>query len=290
MGQRSQFGDPFRQALIQYGRAPTDAELAGLSPEAAGLARQYLDQGTIDAATGNPYSTTAQINRTVGQSLASIPALQAMRGMTGGGGARVAGNQLDYQSGLQRQSALNSLLGQIGTANQNWVNYQNQAAATRRGAQEDVATRLAQIAGYHAQLDAANAAAEAQRRAEADRQAREAAAQASMPDWAQEFSDVPSGENAYGPDTYVNPDYSGGPGAIYQPTPDVAELMAQDHAAGQWDAWANAMQNLGSTAKVVGSPTGKPATSNATQKLIQKMRSSGQTSAWAKAMQNLGSA
>lgn len=205
MGERSQFADPFRQALIQYGQAPSEAQLAGLSPEAAALARKYLDQGAVDAATKNPYSTTAQINRGFGQALNQIAAYQAERGGLGAGGANVTASELDYQRGLQGQTALNSLLGQVGTANQNWVDFQTQAAATRRQAQEDVATRLAQLAGYHALLDA------------------------------QGNEVVPP------PESY---DYSGGAESIFQPAPDLAGLMAVDQGAGQWDAWTKAMGAL----------------------------------------------
>ena len=154
MGERSLFATPFKQALIQYGVAPGEAELAGLTPEAAALARKYLDPAAIAAAQGNPYSTAKQIDYGFNRASAGLAGDYTQRGTLGGGGMNVAQSNLNYQRGLQAKQTMDELLGAVGNANQNWLNFQGNEAEKRRAAQAEVANRLAQIAGYNALLDA----------------------------------------------------------------------------------------------------------------------------------------
>ena len=152
MGERSTFGDPFRAALVQYGMAP---DLSKLSPELRAEAQKWLTPDAIAAATtNNPYSTTGQISHNFGQADASIAPGAAMRGLLlgpgqGSGGMAITQSNLDYARGLQNKTALDQFLGQVGTANQNWVDFQAQALEILRAAQEAVANRLAQQPGYH---------------------------------------------------------------------------------------------------------------------------------------------
>jgi hypothetical protein len=167
----------------------------------------------------------------------------------------IIGNRLNYERGLSDKTAIDQLLSGIGTANTNWTDYQTTTANARRQAQEDVATRLAQQAGYHGLPG----------ESEEETAARTAAAQ----------------------------DYSGGPGSFFQPASDVQALMDNDQASGQWDSWANVMgKNINAANKPALAPKPKPAQvfkpAPATAKLIQKMRAKGEMSSWEKAMQGMG--
>src|SRR5262245_33714607 len=264
MGEPSVFGDPVKQLLMQYGYVPNDADISGLSPGTQALVHKYFDPTTTAAASwnlgappgqqGNIYSTAAQIARAYNQGAASIAPTFAEVGL-GGGGMQIAADELRYQRGLQDKATLDQLLGGIRTAGQNWVDYQNQAANARNTAEAAVYQRLAQIAGYHAMLDAAG------------KEVQTPDEPPPAPTFGTVFADTPYGENAYGPNTYVDPRYSGGPEAVFLPDPETAQLMATDAAAGQWDDWAAAMANLGST-----SPQTAPTISAPTKKVLARIK------------------
>ena len=162
-----------------------------------------------------------------------------MSGLQHSGSSAIIGNRLNYERGLSDKNAIDQLLSGVGTANQNWTDFQTTTANARRQAQEDAATRLSQQAGYHGGNDEEDAAAVA-----------------------------------------ASQDYSGGPDSIFQPAPDVQQLMDQGQASGQWDSWAKAM----------GGPSG-PSSANkpkpATQKAIAKAKAKVQPSPMWKAL-NMG--
>jgi len=234
MGERSLFGDPFKQLLTQYGYVPSEAQIGGLSPDLQAMVRKYMTPEAVAAAQGNPYSTAATINKSFDQALAAAPIDYAERGLLSApgklsGGAAIAASNLGYQRGQQAAQTMDEFLRGVGGANTNWLNYQNQQASTLRQAQEDVASRLSQERGYHDLLDALG---NVDQQALANRAAQQ--------------------------------DYSGGPSAIYQPDPQTGALMDQMQASGQYGSWAGAMQ------KQINAANKKP--SAKTQKILSKVK------------------
>lgn len=156
MGERTLMSDPFRQALISYGydiggwNAAHPGTVSQAILDAAG---KYLDPAAQKAANENPYSTAAQIGRGYNQATAGLGGDYAMRGTLGSGGMNVAASNLNYQRGLQDKQAMDQFLSALGTANTNWLDFQTSQADRFRQAQEEIATRLAQVAGYHALLN-----------------------------------------------------------------------------------------------------------------------------------------
>lgn len=212
MGERSLFGDPFRQMLTQYGYVPSEAQIGALSPELQAMVRKYLDPAAVKAAQENPYSTAATIKHGFDKALATVPVEYAERGLLNAegklsGGAAIAASTLERARGQQAAQTMDEFLKGVGGANANWLNYQNQQTETLRQAREQIATRLAQEAGYRALLDAQGNEDAAARAAEA-----------------------------------AGYDYSGGPSAIYQPAPDVGAILDRNAVSGRNDSWAAAMQ------------------------------------------------
>lgn len=208
MGERSLFGDPFKQLLTQYGYVPSEDQIAGLSPDLQAMVRKYMTPDAIAAAQGNPYSTAATVNKSFDQALAAAPINYAERGLLSApgklsGGAAITASNLGYERGKQAAQSMGELLSGIGGANANWLDYQNQQAATLRQAQEDVASRLSQEKGYHDLLD--------------------------------QYGNVDQSALA------AQQDYAGGPSAVYQPDPQTGALMDRMQANGQNDSWAAAM-------------------------------------------------
>lgn len=235
MGERSLFGDPFKQLLTQYGYVPSEAQIGGLSPDLQAMVRKYMTPDAVAAAQGNPYSTSATINKSFDQALAAAPIDYAERGLLSApgklsGGAAIAASNLGYQRGQQAASTMDEFLRGVGGANTNWLNYQNQQAASLRQAQEDVATRLSQERGYHDLLD--------------------------------QFGNVDQAALAQ---QAAQQDYSGGPNAIFQPDPQTGALMDRMQANGQYGSWASAMSNSINAAN-------KPKPSAKTQKVLKKVK------------------
>lgn len=219
MGERSTFGDPFKQLLTQYGYVPNEDQINALSPDLQAMVRKYLTPDAIAAARDNPYSTAATINKSFDKALAGVPIEYAERGLLNAegklsGGAAIAASTLGYQRGQQAAQTMDEFLRGIGSANSNWLNYQNTQANAFRQAQEDVATRL-------------------------------------------------SNEEAPPLTDPASFDYSGGPSAIFQPSPAVGAILDNNAATGRNDAWAAAMQrNINAANK----PSAK------TKKIIKKVK------------------
>lgn len=211
MGERSLFGDPFKQAVTQYGYVPSEAQIGGLSPDLQAMVRKYLDPTTVQAAQDNPFSVAKTISHDYGVAGAALPIDYAERGLMSApgklsGGAAIAQAKLDRARGQDTAQTMDEMLRGIGSANTNWLNFQNTQNETFRQAQEDIATRLSQDAGYHALLNAQGGE---------DQQA--------------------AAQNAAGFD------YSGTPSALFQPDPQTGALMDRMQASGQYGAWAKAM-------------------------------------------------
>jgi len=223
MGERSLLGDPINQLVAKYGYDPRSylaANPGAQLPQAAlDLANRYLDPTALAAAQRDPTTTANQIATSFGQALSSIPGELAARGRGRGGATAILASQLNQERAVQDRKAMDEFLGGVGTANQNWADYQTQQANIWRGAQEDIATRLAQVAGYHAMLDA-------QGRAQADTTAEDTQAEVA-----------------------ALQDYSGGPTSIYQPSAPTARLIQRMRSSGEMSSWEKAMQGLTSTTK-----------------------------------------
>jgi hypothetical protein len=152
MGERTLLRDPINQLIAQYGYDPRSA--SGVPQNLADIANKYLDPAALDAAKANPYTTANQIGKSFTDALNAMPYDLAARGAQASGAANIIGSNLGYQRGLADKQAIDQLLQGIGTANQNWTDFQTNQANTWRQAQEDIATRLAQQAGYHEDLNA----------------------------------------------------------------------------------------------------------------------------------------
>lgn len=208
MGQRTLLHDPINQLIAQYGYDPRSAQ--GVSQNISDLVGKYLDPAALDAAKANPYTTANQIGKTFTDALNAMPYDLAARGAQASGAANIIGSNLGYQRGLSDKQAIDQLLQGIGTANQNWTDFQSGQANTLRQAQEDIATRLAQQAGYHGEDTSAAVTA---------------------------------------PPVLDTNDYSGGPNAVYQPSPATARLIQKMRSSGQTSAWEKTMAKMGSTSK-----------------------------------------
>jgi hypothetical protein len=158
MGESSLLRSPIAQLISTYGYDPR-AYLAahpesGLSQTSIDLANRYLDPAGLAAAQNDPATVANQIAKGFNQGLAAVPGTLAESGLERSGSSAIMGNKLTYDRALQDRSAMEQFLSGIGTANTNWLDYQNQQANTWRQAQEDIATRLSNDAGYHAMLNA----------------------------------------------------------------------------------------------------------------------------------------
>lgn len=150
MGERQYLGDPFKQAYMTYGfDIPkwNAGHPGAVSGDILSAAQKYLDPAATEAMNKNDFTVQRQLQRSFGQSLAGIGTNQAERGMLGSGGADIAASNANYALGLQEKNAMDQFLGSLGTANSNWLSYQNQQNEIWRAAQEAITNRLAQTPG-----------------------------------------------------------------------------------------------------------------------------------------------
>lgn len=211
MGQRTLLADPFKQALSTYGYdigGYLSAHPGSVPQGIADLANKYLDPAAVAAAKADPYSVSAQIQKSFGDALSNVPYQQAARGTAGSGATAISASNLDYQRGLQDKQAMDQFLGALGTANQNWLGFQTDQRSQFEGAKADIASRLAQVAGYSSGLDQGG-----------------------------------GGQAAAAP--AAQPNYSGGPNAVYKPSAPTQALIKKMKAKGEFSAWERAMRNLG---------------------------------------------
>lgn len=92
-----------RSALIRFGKLP------------AGFADQYgdVDQGTVEAAQANPFSTIAQLARDYSQNSERFKRSLAARGMLQSGDLNYGEDQLSNDYGRQQYDAANQFTGEV---------------------------------------------------------------------------------------------------------------------------------------------------------------------------------
>lgn len=213
MGQRSLLADPINKLVSTYGIDPTAylaAHPGSIPQNMLDLANRYIDPAALAAAKADPFSTSNQIQRTFGQALAGTPGQLAARGRLGSGASAIMASKLDLARGQQERQALDQFLSGVGSANQNWLNFQTEQSNTWRQAQEEIANRLAQMQATSADEETPI----------------EAAPVAAAP--------------------AAQPDYSGGPNAVFQPAPATQRLIKKMRARGEFSSWERAMARLGS--------------------------------------------
>jgi hypothetical protein len=150
MGERQYMADPFKQAYMNYGfdiPAWNKAHPGAVSEDILTAAQKYLDPAATAAMSKDPNTIAHQLQHNFGAAIAGIGGNQAARGMLGSGGADVASSKASYQLALNERNAMNEFLGSLGTANQNWLGYQNQQNEIWRAAQEAITSRVAQQPG-----------------------------------------------------------------------------------------------------------------------------------------------
>lgn len=94
-----------RSALIRFGKLP------------AGFADQYgdVDQGTVEAAQANPFSTITQLARDYAQNTEHFKRSLAARGMLQSGDLAYGQDQLTNAYGQQQYGAANQFTGEVGS-------------------------------------------------------------------------------------------------------------------------------------------------------------------------------
>lgn len=240
MGERAQLSEPIARLVSTYGYDPR-AYLAAhpdaaLPQSALDLANRYIDPAGLAAAQKDPATVSNQIAKSFGQALAGIPNRLAQRGLLGGGSSAIIANKLTYDRALQDRQAMDQFLSGLGTANQNWVNYQTQAANTLRAAQEAIAQRRAQEAGYHGETPpedydySGGPASIFQPAEDVQRIMDQGQASGQWDSWANAMSQTINAANK--PKTF-------------KPAPATAKLIQKMRASGEMSAWEKAMKGLG---------------------------------------------
>lgn len=240
MGQRSVLRDPINQLLLTYGYDPqayAKGHEGAIPQNALDLANKYIDPAALAAAQKNPYTVANQIGKGFGDALESLPYQLAARGAQNSGAAAIMGSNLDYDRGLKDKQAIDQMLAGIGTANQNWTDFQTGQANTWRQAQETIAARLAQKQGYHgaedpSTVDYSGGPASAYQPASSVQGLMDRDQGAGQWD---SWADAMNGRGS----TYAPP------APVYKPAAATAKLIKKMRASGQSSAWETAMRKLG---------------------------------------------
>jgi hypothetical protein len=153
-GGRTSLRDQIRNAIIQSGY-----DIRGRLPSDLGEYGGDIDEATAQTALQNPFSQRALLEQALGTGQSDLGYQLAARGTLRSGAlaAGTGGLQQQYQQkqAQQTQDLLNAIRGGATS----YADLASQALSTRNQAWENVASRLAQLAGARYQAEAAAAAA-----------------------------------------------------------------------------------------------------------------------------------
>lgn len=138
-----------QQAVIAGGYNPGEFNSAALGEFGGDITPE-----TTAAAAQNQFSTKAQLVKGLGQQMSAMPYDLARRGATRSGAAQTHATAYNEAFQSSSNTAMQNLAQQLSGIGTNYLTGRNTAEATWMGAQQDIASRLAQIYGYN---QAANA-------------------------------------------------------------------------------------------------------------------------------------